>query len=158
MQREFAGDLVREGPLVDDLGEVGVSARVCGRIGGCYGRWRGGDGWIRRIVGRACGYDLSETRKQRVLPAGEGIVEIQIAVDAITEANAAEGSKFVIEVDAEFAELLVVGIAEREDAVGEVSVAREMFEAELFVEWSDRVGCFPFAIGAGDDDSVAFGS
>jgi hypothetical protein len=111
VQREFAGDLVGEGPLVDDLGEIGVSARVCGRGSGCGGKRSRGDGSSGRIACRARGYDLGEACEQRVLPAGEGFIEIQIAIDAITEANATESSEFLVEIGAEFTEMLVVGIA-----------------------------------------------
>ena len=71
---------------------------------------------VGRIVGGTRGYDLVEAREQGVLPPGEGFVEIQIAVDTVTEANATECGKLLVEIDAEFAEVLVVGIAEREDA------------------------------------------
>ena len=85
VQRESAGDLVSERALVDDLGEVRVGAGVRGRIGGCDGGRRGGgDGYVGCGVGGVGVYDLGEAYEESFLPAGEGFVEIEIAVDAIS--------------------------------------------------------------------------
>ena len=52
--------------------------------------------------------------------------------------------------------MLVGGVAEGDDGVGEVLAAGKVLEAELLVERVDGVGGFAFAVGAGDDDGVTF--
>ena len=103
----------------------------------------------------AGGGDFVEAGVEGCLPFGEGLVEIKVAVNAFSDADAAECGEFAVEVDAEFAEVLVAGVAERKDGVGEVSAAGEVFEAELLVEGLDGVGRVAFAVSAGDEDGVA---
>jgi hypothetical protein len=88
------------------------------------------------------------------LPFGKRLVEIKVAVNAFGDTDAAECREFVVEVLAEFAEVLVAGVAEREDSVGEFSAAGEMLEAELLVEGPDGIWCVAVAVRAGDEDGV----
>ena len=92
--------------------------------------------------------------EESTLPLREGLIEIDVAVDAITDANAAERCEFLIEVNTELAEVLVVRIAKREDGVLEIAVTREVLKTKLLVERLDRVGGLALAIGTGDDDGI----
>ena len=111
-------------------------------------RWRG--------FGRRRRDDGVQVRVESLLPMGEGIVEIYIAIHAIKEADSAKRGKFIVKVNAELAEMLVVRIAESEYAIGEILVSREVFDTELFIEWLDRIRRVAVTVGAGDEDGVAF--
>ena len=117
--------------------------------GNCSSRRRRDFAWRRRDDG-------VQTRVEPLLPMGEGVIEIYIAIDAIKEADSAKRGKFIIKVNAEFAEMLVVRVAESEYAIGEILISREVFDTELFVEWLDSIRGLAVAVGAGDKDGVAF--
>jgi hypothetical protein len=51
--------------------------------------------------------------------------------------------------------MLVIRVAEREDCVREILKTRKVLQAELLEERLDSVRRITFAIGAGDEDSVA---
>lgn len=163
MEGELAGDVVSEGALIYEGGKVGVGAAVgwCGDglvvvIGDYSGdgrRWDEGRGGCS--ARRAGGSDVVEAGVDVGLPLGEGDVEIDVAVNAFGDTDATECGEFAIKVLAEFAEVLVAGITEREDGIGEVSAARKVFETELLVERPDGIRRVPFAIGAGDKDRIA---
>ena len=106
---------------------------------------------------RPNGHDVLDAVVESCLPSCKGFVEFDVTVDAVAEADTAEGCELLVEVDAEFAEVLVVRVAECEDGILEISVTREVLEAEMLVEGLDRVGGFAFAVGAGDDDGVSLG-
>ena len=118
--------------------------------GGNYGGKR------RHGFGRRRRDDGVQARAEPLLPMCEGVVEIYIAIHAIKEADSAKRGKFIVKVNAELAEMLVVRIAESEYAIGEVLIPREVFDTELFVEWLDSIRGLAVAVGAGDKDGVAF--
>jgi hypothetical protein len=129
------------------------SARI---VAGDYdGGWRWNDGGRGCGAGGARSGDVVETGVDGGLPLGEGRVEIDVAVNPFCDADAAECREFRIEVLAEFAEVLVAGVAERKYGIGEVSTAGEVFEAELLVEGFNGIGCITFAISADDEDGIA---
>jgi hypothetical protein len=98
--------------------------------------------------------DFVEAGVDGGLPLGEGLVEVEVTVNSFCDANAAECGELIVEVFAESAEVLVAGVAERKDSVGEVSTTGKVFEAELFVERLDGIGRVTFAVRAGDEDGV----
>jgi hypothetical protein len=126
MEGELAGDVVSEGALIYERGKVGVGAAVgwCGDglVGVDIGDYRGAERrWDEGRGGcsarRAGGGDVVEAGVDVGLPLGEGGVEIDVAVNAFGDTDAAECGEFAIKVLAEFAEVLVAGITEREDGI-----------------------------------------
>ena len=86
----------------------------------------------------------------------ERLVEIDIAVHAIIDADRAERGELIVEVDAELAEVLVVRVAQRQHGIREIEIAWKVLDAELLIEGLRSIGRIAFAVGAGDEDGIAF--
>ena len=76
-----------------------------------------------------------ETREEIFLLAGEGFVDLEVALDTCIEGSRAQGLEALVEVGAELAEVLVVGVSEGKNAVAEVcelwcGVTRELLEKQ----------------------------
>ena len=89
-----------------------------------------------------------------MLPGGERRVDIEVAINARVEGFGAEGLEALVEVGTELAEVLVMRVAEREDAVAEVYELRGSVGAKLLEEGFRGIGRVALAVGAGDEDGV----
>jgi hypothetical protein len=69
---------------------------------------------------------LAQSRRETLLPRGEGRIEIDIAIDAIQNAHAAKGFELRIQIAAELAEVLVVLVAQRANGIVKVAEQRQM--------------------------------
>ena len=147
----LGGGWAGEQALVDQGREQRMLARVLRRFGGVEGC---GCGDFGGRCGGVAGGDGFEAGEERLLPGCEGCVEIEVAVDARGERLGAEGLEALVEVGAELAEVLVVGVAEGEDAVAEVREIRGGVARKLLEEALRGVGWVAFAVGAGDQDGV----
>src|SRR5215472_14118084 len=108
---------------------------------------------MRRMVS-TCRYDLVQPREECDLPLCECLVEINIAIYASADTIRRQRGEFIIQIDAEPTELLVVGVAKCEHRVVQILPAWKVLQAQLLVEGTNRIGGLTITICAGNQNGI----
>ena len=95
-----------------------------------------------------------QTGNDRRLPPFKWLVHVHIAIDPVAERVRPQRDEFRVQVLSEFAEMLVVAVAQCQDRVREVFEAGKVFEAELLIERLNAIRRVPVPIGAGKNQRV----
>ncbi len=102
-------------------------------------------------VGLALGGECSANETE---PLFEGLVVINITLDAVAEALASEFFENGVEIFGALVEIRIFGIAESQHGEAGVFKAGSRIGMKEFVKFLGVVGWFAIAVGGGDDEEV----
>ena len=140
--------LARTGPVEDDLlrdlGGVGVLLVI---------DHRGHDGAVNRR-GRGDGLGFGEGIESACEPGVECRFVIDVAIDAVIDADRSEFGETAVEVFPHFAEVLVAGVAESADRVAQSGDLRHRVAHETLVVTDSGIRRVALAPGADDDEEI----
>ena len=88
------------------------------------------------------------------LPFGERLIDINVRLDTWDEARRAQNLQPLIEIDAEFAEVFVMRVAQAEHRVTQRLQARRALREQRIAKGFGAVRWIAFAIGTGEEERV----
>ena len=104
---------------------------------------------------RRCTIGRGELAEQRLAEDGEGLVDLDVAIDAVEQALAAEFADALVEPAAKAAEAGIVAVAEGEHGEADTGKRRARCRLEDVGEAHGGIGRIALAVGAGDHGEVA---